>query len=267
MNITYLYDLLIICVIKATLYYALNCLVAFLCYISDTLITVVAKMTLDIDKLVKLGLIDFNDENIIKSGVMHDNNNKEIDYRVSFGWDLVSACLCDKDWKIYRFNLIEYIEKNFESNEIQKILSSIQIEDYHWKWVSKSMVYNSDEHKWFYLKTGNKIEAACLAYHPKKSAVDSEDIFYIEFIAVAPWNRDDPMSPKKLQGIGSSLLKTVIKYLVDSLGLTYRFGLHALPQASGYYTKIGMDYISLGDKDSLEYFEMSNHNSINFVNG
>jgi len=29
----------------------------------------------------------------------------------------------------------------------------------------------------------------------------------IEFIAVAPWNRENPMSPKKLRGVLSSLVK------------------------------------------------------------
>ncbi|MUK78987.1 N-acetyltransferase [Aliivibrio fischeri] len=223
-------------------------------------------MNIDIDELVRLGLISIDDEQVIDQGLLNDNDNNKVDYRVTFGWDLISADTCDKKWKIYQFEIAEYIEKNFEENEFPMIFSQMQVEDYHWEWLSKSLVYRSDEYKWFYLKTGSNVEAACLAYHPKKSAVDSKDIFYIEFIAVAPWNRENPMSPKKLKGVGSTLLRVTIKYLVNSLGLTYRFGLHALPQARGYYQKIGMEYLPIGDKDSLEYFEMSDNNSITFVN-
>ena len=223
-------------------------------------------MNIDIDELVRLGLISIDDEQVIDKGLLNDDNSNEVDYRVTFGWDLISADTCDKKWKIYRFEVAEYIEKNFEENEFSNIFAQMQVEDYHWEWLSKSLVYRSDEYKWFYLKTENNIEAACLAYHPKKSAVDSKDIFYIEFIAVAPWNRESPMSPKKLKGVGSTLLRAAVKYLVNSLGLTYRFGLHALPQARGYYQKIGMDYLPIGDKDSLEYFEMSDNNTIIFVN-
>jgi len=223
-------------------------------------------MNIDIDELVRLGLISIDDEQVIDQGLLNDNDNNKVDYRVTFGWDLISADTCDKKWKIYQFEIAEYIEKNFEENEFPMIFSQMQVEDYHWEWLSKSLVYRSDEYKWFYLKTGSNVEAACLAYHPKKSAVDSKDIFYIEFIAVAPWNRENPMSPKKLKGVGSTLLRATIKYLVNSLGLTYRFGLHALPQARGYYQKIGMEYLPIGDKDSLEYFEMSDNNSITFVN-
>ncbi|EHR1165337.1 TPA: GNAT family N-acetyltransferase [Vibrio parahaemolyticus] len=223
-------------------------------------------MNIDLDELVRLGLISHDDENVIEKGILNDDSNNDIDYTVTFGWDLFSANNCDKSWKIYRFELAEYIEKNFKEEDRPAIFSQMQVEDYHWEWLSKSIVYQSDEYKWFYLKTEDNVEAACLAYHPKKSAVDSEDIFYIEFIAVAPWNRENPMSAKKLKGVGSTLLRATIKYLVDSLGLTYRFGLHALPQARGYYQKIGMDYIPIGDKDSLEYFEMSDNNSMTFVN-
>ncbi|MCU4191333.1 GNAT family N-acetyltransferase [Vibrio cholerae] len=227
---------------------------------------ILEEMNIDLNELIRLGLIHRNDEKVIEQGVLNDESNNGIGYRVTFGWDLFSANSCDKSWKIYRFELAEYIEKNFTEDDFPTIFAQMQVEDYHWNWLSKSLVYQGDEYKWFYLKTEQDVEAACLAYHPKKSAVDSEEIFYIEFIAVAPWNRENPMSAKKLKGVGSILLKASIKYLVNSLGLTYRFGLHALPQARGYYQKIGMDYLPIGDKDSLEYFEMSDKNSITFVN-
>lgn len=222
-------------------------------------------MHIDIDELVRLGVIKINDETVVESGVLIDLKNKEVDYRVTYGWDLLSANSCDKDWKVYRFQLADFIEANYSKAEIPSVLSTIQVEDSHWKWVAKSMIYKSDEYKWFYLKTDNRVEAACLVYHPKKSFIDSEDIFYVEFIAVAPWNRDDPMSGKTFKGVGSILLRAVVNHLVTKLGLSYRFGLHALPQASGYYQRIGMDYIPTGDKDSLEYFEMSNNNALKFL--
>jgi hypothetical protein len=117
-------------------------------------------------------------------------------------------------------------------------------------------VYCSDEYEWFYLLSQGKPQGACVFYHPKESIIDEKDIFYIEYVAVAPWNRDTPVTNRKFKGIGTILIKCALNYAVDKLGLQYGFSLHSLSQAKNYYEKIGMINFPEKDKDRLVYFEM-----------
>lgn len=220
---------------------------------------------MNIDALIKLGLLQIENEVVISDGELVTSSNQKAKYRITVGWDLIAAHQCDTEWKIYNFKLAEFIKANFTQSEIPNVLKEIQVEDHHWEWAKKSICYRTPEYQWFYLKTQGRIEAACLMYHPKASAVDNTNIFYIEFIAVAPWNRKDPMSNRELYNVGSTLLKEVIRYAVNTLGLTYRFSLHSLPQAKSYYDRIGMIHCPSGDKDNLQYYEMNEVNSANFI--
>lgn len=222
-------------------------------------------MNIDIDQLIKLGLITANNEVVISNGDLYNSLKNKAEYRITIGWDIIAAHQCDTEWKKYNFDLADYINANYTADKIPEVLENIQVEDHHWEWVAKSLMLKGSEYEWFYLKTNNRIEAACLMYHPKASAVDNANIFYIDFIAVAPWNRKDPMRGKELYNVGSTLLKEVIRYSVNTLGLTYRFSLHSLPQAKKYYNKIGMQHFPCGDKDALEYFEMNENDSISFI--
>ena len=108
----------------------------------------------------------------------------------------------------------------------------------------------------FFIFSNDKPQGACLIYHPKDSIIDSENIFYIEFVAVAPWNRDNPMVERKFKGIGSAIIVCVLDFAIKTLGLKPGFSLHSLPQAIGYYKKIGMENYPERDKPNLAYFEM-----------
>jgi hypothetical protein len=222
-------------------------------------------MKLDIRQLIKLGVITPDVENVVSNGNIVTTNGVSFPYRITNGWNVLYAHQCDEEWAAYRFKLAEYLEKNFKGGELKKVLSSIQVEDAHWKWLHKSCFFNTAEYQWFFLKTDSNIEAACLTFHPKASELCTGNIFYIEFIAVAPWNRDDPMEQKKFKSIGSLLMRAAINYSVTTLGQTYGFSLHSLPQASGFYKKIGMTHCKSADKDNLEYFEMNEDNSKVFV--
>lgn len=99
-------------------------------------------------------------------------------------------------------------------------------------------------------------QGACVFFHPKDSIIDSENIFYIEYVAVAPWNRKTPVTKREFKGVGTILITCALNYAVNELGLQYGFSLHSLPQAKNYYEKIGMINFPERDKDKLVYFEM-----------
>lgn len=219
----------------------------------------------DIESLIKSGLITVPPETVIYETSLMNNSDTIKNVRVVNGWDVISAYNCDKTWSTYRFRLAEFIYEQYSEAERQDILKTIQVEDGHWKWLDKAIFLKSPEYQWYFIKTDDDIEGACLTYHPKDSFLSKEKIFYIEFIAVAPWNRKNPMEKKRYNNIGSLLLRAVTNYSVNNLGLTYQFGLHSLPQAVGFYKKIGMVHCQEADKDQLCYFEIDKQHSINFV--
>lgn len=223
-------------------------------------------MNIDINQLIKLGIIPAPDEEvIIEKGTLVSSRQVEESYLISFGWSLPNAITCDQEWSEYRLKMFEHLKNECNDETREEFLSKIQIEDSHWNWFNKSRCYSTEEYKWFFLKTSHDVEAACLIYFPKESALNQDDIFYIEFIAVAPWNRLTPLEEKRYNKVGKKLLQAVIKYSTATLGYRYGFCLHSLPQAKGFYEHIGMIHIDKLDKAQLQYYEIDDNNSMRFL--
>ena len=125
--------------------------------------------------------------NTIESGIIVNSNGDSIEYEINHGWDIISANCCDRQWSSFNVKLLEHIEKRgYSEEELRSIFSDIQIEHLHWDWFKKSICYTDDGYEWFYMFANGKLQSACLIYHPKESAFEPGDIFYIEFVAVAP---------------------------------------------------------------------------------
>ncbi|MGB2862640.1 MAG: hypothetical protein WBC05_04870 [Sedimentisphaerales bacterium] len=198
----------------------------------------------------------------IESGKLINNVGEAFEYEINHGWDILSANSCDRQWGSFNIRLLEYIEKQkYSEEELNAVLSGIQMEHLHWDWFKKSACYTADGYEWFYMFADGKPQGACLIYHPKDSVIESGNIFYIEFIEVAPWNRDNPIAKREFKGVGTLIIKCVLNFAVTKLKLKPGFSLHSLPQAKGYYEKIGMKNYPERDKDTLVYFEMPRTNS------
>ncbi|NPE09792.1 MAG: N-acetyltransferase [Asgard group archaeon] len=194
----------------------------------------------------------------IESGKLINNVGEAFEYEINHGWDILSANSCDRQWGSFNIRLSEYIKKqNYSDEELNAVLSSIQLEHIHWDWFKKSVCYTADGYEWFYIFADSKPQGACLIYHPKDSIIDSGDIFYIEFLAVAPWNIDNPIAEREFKRIGSLIIKCVLNFAVNTLKLKPGFSLHSLPQSKGFYEKLGMENYPERDKDGLAYFEIS----------
>ncbi|GAB6405056.1 hypothetical protein [Pseudomonas sp. MHK4] len=213
-------------------------------------------MTLDeIKKLVDT-MSPCEDE-IIQNGFLNDANNNRIEYKIHHGWDIAHGNLCDKLWGEFNIKLLRHVRDNCKDDAILEAeIAKLSLEDSHWEWLKKSLVHRSDDYHWFFLSADSKPQGACLIYHPKQSIFDQGNIFYIEYLAVAPWNRQNPMSPKSFSGIGSILIKAALTYSCRVLCLRPGFSLHSLPKAKTYYERIGMQHFPKLDKDQLNYFEM-----------
>lgn len=206
---------------------------------------------------------------IDQQGVMPDFTNNattgtvkrgiggDADYEIFVGWDIAKANQCDSMWGIFNTNLVQFIRnQNYSQEELDNIQSYIQLGDSHWDWLWKSCAHRGNEYEWFYLYADDKPQAACLIYHPKKSVLHEEDIFYIEYIAVAPWNRKNPMQERELVGLGKAMIQFVINYATKTLGLHLGFSLHSVPTATGFYEGLGMLSFEQNDKGELKFYEM-----------
>lgn len=216
-------------------------------------------------------LLDFQDlepevKEFIKEVPIKDADGYERVGVISLGWDLVSANKCDKEWGEFNVRLLDYVDRlNCSDSERDGVLNSLFLEDSHWDWLTKSCCYIKDEYKWFYLIVENSVEAVCLMYQPKSSVIESKNVFYIEFIAVAPWNRDNPLEGKRFRGLGSILISCVARYAIDVLRLEPGFSLHSLPKASSYYERIGMINVPGYEKEGMKYFEMLGEATLKMV--
>lgn len=221
----------------------------------------------DIRKLIAQNQIEPSFDNVLCEGKLQcSSSSEEKNYQVYLGADPVSANQCDKLWGSFNLNLIGFIaNQNYDAEDLKAISEYIQLDDSHWDWLTKHCVHNGDEYEWFFLYIDKKPQAACLIYHPKDSAIDTGDIFYIEYVAVAPWNRQNPMQEQEYKGVGTEIIRCAMQHATKTLGLRYGFCLHALQKANGFYEKIGMTYISALDKKSLSYYEMSEESAKSYM--
>lgn len=204
--------------------------------------------------------------NTIDTGFLIKSDGINIPYIINHGWDLISSNQCDQEWHHFRIQLYERIlASGYSEEEITRILNSIQMEDEHWDWFAKSLKYRSYEYEWFYLYAEGKPQGVCVFYHPKKSLLEAGDIFYIEYLAAAPWNRDSLIHDRIYKGIGTILVKKALDYAVNTLHLRPGFSLHSLPQAYDYYESLGMKHCEEADKGTLLYFEIPEENCITLL--
>lgn len=192
------------------------------------------------------------------NGKIRAIDNSLHDYETSVGLNPYKANECDAQWMAFNENLIDHIvNAGYSEDELRQIDATVQFGSDHWNWLYKSKETQTDEFHWLYLYAQGKPQAACLLRFPKKSILCAENIFYIEFLAVAPWNRKNPME-QQFCGVGSTLLRDAMRYVSQYLGIHPAFSLHALKQAIGFYEKIGMTASPAHDKQehNLVYYEM-----------
>jgi hypothetical protein len=180
-----------------------------------------------------------------------------IEYGIHEGWNIQLANACDDLWGDFNVQLLEHLAAQSRAGvDMTQVMEEVQLDDAHWRWLAKSVHYMSDEYRWLFLIADGTPQGACLIYFPKESAIDGQSIFYIEYIATAPWNRHNPISEKKFRGVGTILVDFAKSYGMNQLGLRLGYCLHALPKAVPFYESLGMIAFPDRDKDNLPYFEM-----------
>lgn len=220
----------------------------------------------ELTQLIKLKLASVQPEiEICLGSIFNLQTNASVEYRVTCGWNVLTAHECDISWNAFRLEVAHFLEQlTPEERAIET--SKIANEDAHWKWFDKSLLLKGTEYTWFFFRIHDEVQAACLIYHPKKAILSDTQLFYIEFIAVAPWNRYNPLYINKFKGVGTIFLKEIMCYCTDVLQYEPGMCLHSLPQAQTFYEKkLKMIHCDTADKDGLWYYEMREKNFIEFV--
>jgi hypothetical protein len=195
--------------------------------------------------------------NVIAAGTLTKFDGSLVAFQLCEGWDMPLANRCDATWGTFNVRLMRHIRNlQLSGPELHDVINQVQLDDSHWRWLNKAVARRGDEYRWFFLMADEEPQAACLIFHPKPSAEDGRHIYYIDYLAVAPWNRANPMDPQTFKGLGKLVIRHVADFAEAHLGLVPGMCLHSLPKAEAFYQKMGMKRFPSHDKDGLPYYEL-----------
>ena len=147
-----------------------------------------------------------------------------------------------------------------------EVLGTFGAQDSHWEWRVKCTVAPGTNRLIFSLLNANEVESAMLLLFGKKSWEGSaRPIVYVDYVAVAPWNRREIQDPQRFRHLGTVMLGSAVARSI-SMGLEGRCGLHSLPQSEGFYRRIGMTDWGIDPAYlSLRYFEFTSESARKFI--
>lgn len=194
---------------------------------------------------------------IIWKGNVTDSHALTHELQLTIGLGLFDSIKLQKEWTTQFIEIIDLYKKKFPSNSDSELLKDCNLGDSHWRWDIKAKHLQSENYLWFTLQNNGSFECAMVVLHPELSRASSEQIHYVDYLAVAPLNRPTPVSTARFKGLGTLMLKEAGKYINHTLAYEEGFGLHSLPQALPYYHRIGMsDFGTDPSKENLHYLEM-----------
>lgn len=160
-------------------------------------------------------------------------------------------------------------EPDRTSEKWLEIRGALEVQDQHWDWGTKSSVAPGTNRRVLSLLNGNEVEAAMVLVTGRTSREPGTPlpILYVDYLAVAPWNRRTFQNPQRFRHLGTVMIGAAVE-LSLTLGLDGRCGLHSLPQSEGFYRRIGMRDFGLDAAySSLRYFEFDAAAARNLRNG
>ncbi len=134
-------------------------------------------------------------------------------------------------------------------------------ESSHWDWRKKMRsVRRSSRQDSFAIEYGDLTQGLMVVTSGRSSRIEvgeRRELVYVDFVEVAPWNRTGWKPQRQFASIGSVFIRIAVEFSFDC-GFDGRVGLHSLPQADGFYRRMGLfDLGSDPDYDDLRYFELT----------
>lgn len=132
--------------------------------------------------------------------------------------------------------------------------------DSHWNWREKNQSMLGSVHRLFALLDGEVVEALMRIDLSKPSRIQPTPytpVVYVDYLAVAPWNRLPIQSQPRFKGLGKLLLGVAVSISIED-GMNGGCGLHSLMQSEGFYARAGMQDMGVdAAAHGLRYFEFS----------
>jgi hypothetical protein len=139
----------------------------------------------------------------------------------------------------------------------QEIQTQFGAPDAHWDWEKKKQSMMKSAQRMYALVDRKSVEALMRLDLTAFSVVrknPTTPIVYLEYLAVAPWNRRAIAQKPRFKGLGTILLGVAVCISLEE-EMDGRCGLHSLPQSEGFYRQAGMNDTGLVDQYGLKYFE------------
>jgi len=165
------------------------------------------------------------------------------------------------------------MQRYYETSDLKELregLARLQLQDRHWDWEKKmNGVDGLLNYNIFTLNCNNQLQGVLLVNIDNHACrlveQQGKSLVYIDFIAVAPWNRALLFrEQQKYKYVGKVLIAVALSKSIE-IGAGGRMGLVSLPQAREWYgrfmTEIGPD-VACPD---LTYFEMTEAQAIAFL--
>ncbi|AGY58042.1 hypothetical protein [Gloeobacter kilaueensis] len=134
-------------------------------------------------------------------------------------------------------------------------------QDRHWDWTVKWLVTNTPNFERYAIVCDQLTQGLMLIELDchRSRVVAGASLVYIDFISIAPWNRRALSETPAYKGVGTALLCCAVarSKVYEYKG---RIGLHALPNAEGFYRKLKLrDFGPDASKQNLRYFELEEY--------
>jgi GNAT superfamily N-acetyltransferase len=169
--------------------------------------------------------------------------------------------IADKSWQEFqKLALAEAIKQGFSVRDLP--------EHRHWDWKAKVREATPDD-RFFGVLADNQTQGMMIAKQRKTCRLEVQKnlpLVYVDYVSTAPWNLHGFVAEPRFRGAGRILIAAAVEWS-KSLGCQGRLGLHALPQAEGFYekschmTRIGRDE----NYENLAYFEMTSEQAVAFL--
>jgi len=147
-------------------------------------------------------------------------------------------------------------------------LGEFGAQDWDWNWEDKTKnKFTGSSYRALGIVDETSVEALMvlnLSWESRLDVANPVTSAYVEYVAVAPWNRRMIVPTPRFNGLGKVLLNIAVTVSLDE-GMEGRCGLHSLPQAEGFYKRIGMHDLGLDADENLKYFEFSPEGAKKFL--
>jgi len=142
----------------------------------------------------------------------------------------------------------------------------MRVEDAHWNWAAKIAGTSGQlAYRHFALECDGRTQGLMQLELTHRSRTDHQHLVYIDFLAVAPWNRKPLVDPPLYKAVGTLLFAQAVGTSFDE-GFGGRIGLHSLPGAAEWYRNKSMTSFGLDDHyENLEYFELDERQAEAFM--